>query len=475
MRLEVGVNLAGYFDSALGVGQVARQLRVALESQGVPVAPVGLRSDSALLAGEPARGLVRARDARHPVNVICVNADGLAGARAELGQAFFEGRPTVGVWWWEAGAFPERWLRAFDHIGELWAGSSHVAEALAAVAPVPVVRIPVPVSVPEPVGDGRALLGLPEGFLFLSVFDYNSVPARKNPHGSLRAFAESGVAEAGGRLVLKTLGSDARPDAHRELAEAVAAVPGAQLLDRVLSDREQAALLGACDCYLSLHRSEGFGLAIAEAMLLGKPVIATAYSGPMDFLTPSNSYLVDWQRAPIGPGNEPYPADGWWAEPDITQAAGLMRAVTEDRDQARQRGALAREDIEREHSPAAAGRAMEARLRRIAALPADVNGRAGGLDLESLERRIAGEPPHPAPGASLPWLRRLARSVVLRATRMHAAQQREVGEEVAAALRELDERVRGVAAAQATTQSRLEELGRRTAELERGPDGESQK
>jgi len=197
MQLEVGVNLAGYFDSALGLGQVARRLRAALESQGVPVAPVGLTADNAPRVDEPDRGLVSPGDARHPVNVICVNPDGLAGARDQLGPAFFQGRKTIGVWWWESGPVPERWLRAFDHVDELWAGSAHVAEALAAVAPVPVVRVPLPVTLPESDAD-RGRLGLPDGFLFLASFDYNSVLERKNPLGALRAFAASGAAERGG-------------------------------------------------------------------------------------------------------------------------------------------------------------------------------------------------------------------------------------------------------------------------------------
>jgi glycosyltransferase involved in cell wall biosynthesis len=467
MQLEVGVNLAGYFDSALGLGQVARRLRAALESQGVPVAPVGLTAANAPRVDEPDRGLVSPGDARHPVNVICVNPDGLAGARDELGPAFFQGRKTIGVWWWESGPVPERWLRAFDHVDELWAGSAHVAEALAAVAPVPVVRVPLPVTLPESDAD-RGRLGLPHGFLFLASFDYNSVLERKNPLGAVRAFAASGAAERGASLVLKSIGAADRPDAQEQVAAEAAAVPGVQLFDRVLSDRDQAALLRACDCYLSLHRSEGFGLPLAEAMLLGKPVIATGYSGPLDYLTPANSYLVDWHPVAIGPGNDPYPADGTWAEPDLEQAARLIGELLSDPDEARTRGARAREDIERDHSLEAAGAAMAARLRRLALLPTDHNGRVRPLDLGELELRLAGEPPSPAPDVALRRLRRLVRTAVLRATRMQQTHQRQVGEDIAAALRSLDERVQGVAAAQATVQGQLAALERRLAELERG-------
>jgi hypothetical protein len=268
------------------------------------------------------------------------------------------------------------------------------------------------------------------------------------------------------------MSGEAHPEAHRELGAAVERVPGAQLLDRTLSEADQASLLAACDCYVSLHRSEGFGLPIAEAMLLGKPVIATAYSGPLDFLTPSNSYLVDWQPAAIGPGNEPYPADGTWADPDSSHAARLMSEVLDDPEGARGRGSRARQDVERAHSLEASGRAMADRLRRIASLPTDRNGHVSELDLAPLRERIESEPPSPAPDVSLPGLRGLVRSAVLRATRMQSTHQRQVGEEVAAALRSLDERVRGVATAQAAIQAQLAELERRLGEHEHhgGPE-----
>jgi hypothetical protein len=128
--------------------------------------------------------------------------------------------------------------------------------------------------------------------------------------------------------------------------------------------------------------------------------------------------------------------------------------------------------MEREHSPVACGRAMADRLRRIASLPTDRNGQVAELDLEPLRERIESEPPSPAPDVALPGLRSLVRSAVLRATRMQSTHQRQVGEEVAAALRSLDERVRGVATAQASIQAQLAELERRLSEHERrgGPE-----
>ena len=118
----------------------------------------------------------------------------------------------------------------------------------------------------------------------------------------------------------------------------------------------------AADCYVSLHRAEGFGYTLAEAMWLAKPVIATGYSGTLDYMTAENSYLVDYTLVPIGPGHEPYPADGEWAEPDVEDAARHMRHVFDHPDEAALRGERAACDIRASHAPEVAGRVMAQRL-----------------------------------------------------------------------------------------------------------------
>jgi len=139
-RLPLGVNLAGYLDSMLGVGQVARQVRRALEGAGVAVAPFTIVADSAprIAGGQPER----APEALHPVNLVCVNPDGLEGAHDTLSPDFFAGRYTIGLWWWEVDAFPDAFRRSFDLVDEVWVGSHHVADALAAVSPAARARTP---------------------------------------------------------------------------------------------------------------------------------------------------------------------------------------------------------------------------------------------------------------------------------------------------------------------------------------------
>jgi glycosyltransferase involved in cell wall biosynthesis len=454
----VGVNLAGYLDSALGIGEVARRVRVALSVAGMPVAAHSLTADG--VAQVPGAAAPR-EAARHPVSLVCANADGLEGAHSELGDAWFGGRYVIGYWWWEAGSFPTRWERAFDLLDEVWVGSHQVAGVLAPVAPVPVVRMPVPVTLAPSAGISIGELAQLDGPLFLAVFDHGGVFERKNPLGAVEAFRRAFPSGEPAALVIKSAGADRHPAEHERLLRAVAGDERIALIDRVLSDEEMAALLAACDCYVSLHRAEGFGLPLAEAMMLGKPVVATAYGGPLDYLSERTGYPVDHRLVEIGLGNAPYPADGLWAEPDVDHAAELMRRVVEHPDDAASRGERAREQMQREHSSEAAGETMAARLTRVAGLPAGTDGRPAEASFDELLRRIRSAP---APPARLGPMRALARRAALRLGRPQATHQRQVDEELARALRTLAERVQGLAASNASLLAEVEELRRRLAE-----------
>jgi glycosyltransferase involved in cell wall biosynthesis len=211
----------------------------------------------------------------------------------------------------------------------------------------------------------RSHFGLPQDkVLFLFSFDMSSVMERKNPLGLIRAYARAFGRDPRYALIIKVTRGHTEPSNWQRLQQA-ADEAGAILIDRILARDETTALMNACDGYVSLHRSEGFGYTMAEAMLLGKPVIATGYSGNLDFMTPSNSLLVDYQLQPLTQDFPPYPRGAVWAEPSVEHAAQLMRWVVEHPDQARALGERAREDVLRLLSPAAVGQRMAQRLRAI--------------------------------------------------------------------------------------------------------------
>jgi len=198
-----------------------------------------------------------------------------------------------------------------------------------------------PVSLPADAPGAPPPDGLPDGYRFLFAFDYLSVFERKNPIAVVEAFRRAFVPGSGAALIVKTLNHDYAPDAHQRLRAAAAGHPNVHLIERRLSRAERDGLMNAANCYVSLHRAEGFGYTLAEAMWLGKPVVATGYSGNLDFMTAENSYPVDYRLVPIGPGCDPYPADGVWADPDIAHAARLMREVFDHPEERARRGARA--------------------------------------------------------------------------------------------------------------------------------------
>jgi glycosyltransferase involved in cell wall biosynthesis len=299
----------------------------------------------------------------HPVNLVCINAD-QHFVVMERDEAFFEDRYNIGVWNWELPTFPEEWHDRFDHYDEIWAGSSMIVHALSSVAPIPIVRMP-PVLTNVARGDRRrgrrALKARPAEHLFLFVFDFHSYFERKNPLAVVQAFKRAFGRSDQVRLVLKCVNGSSDDDSMNSLRDASEGLRVDLLVDYVPYQR-LCDLLAACDTYVSLHRSEGIGLTIAEAMALGKPVIATGWSGNVDFMDVSNSFPVSFAMTEIKEDVGPYRAGQVWAEPSIEHAAALMREVVVDRELAASRGAAARRHIESNFSTLRVGQIMAERL-----------------------------------------------------------------------------------------------------------------
>jgi glycosyltransferase involved in cell wall biosynthesis len=374
-----GVNVAGYFESESGVGEAARLVVAALDTAEVPLLPVGGRSVPATRHEDPFTSL-EVSAAHFPVNLVCVNADGLPEFREDAGEPFFDGRHTIGMWWWELSRFPDRWEPSFGLLDEVWVGTEHVASGVEAASTIPVHRVRLPVVRPRVVGAGRESLGLPEGFLFLHTFDFHSVFERKNPLAVIEAFRAAFPESSGAVLAIRAVNGEADPANHRRLIDAASCHQDIVVLEGYLSRTENHEVTASCDCYVSLHRAEGFGLTLAEAMSLGRPVIATGYSGNLDFMTERNSYLVGHEMVPVGPGSSPYPPEAEWAEPDVGHAARLLREVFENQDGARVRGQVGAREIAVTHSLEAAGRSMARRLESLRLHVPSRNGAGHAFD-----------------------------------------------------------------------------------------------
>ncbi len=300
-----GANVAGYFRAELGIGEVARQIVSAFEQSRVPFGTVTY--DRTLSRQEHPFS----QDGDGPLydmNVVCVNADQTLTFRRDMGSSFFGGRYTIGVWFWEIAEFPSFMHYAFSAVDEVWVASDFVREAVSAATSKPVLTVPVPLRMPEPPALQRDHFGLPEEYLFLFSYDLMSVLERKNPLGLLDAFTRAFAPGEGPVLLLKSINGDKKPSDLERVRDAASARPDVIVRDGYLSAEEKDALTAGCDCYVSLHRSEGLGLTMAEAMACGKPVIATAYSGNLNFMTPESSYLVPYSSRPHSAGLRSVPA-----------------------------------------------------------------------------------------------------------------------------------------------------------------------
>jgi glycosyltransferase involved in cell wall biosynthesis len=271
----------------------------------------------------------------------------------------------IAYWAWELEKVPDEWVKAADLVDEIWAPTRFVAEAMRTRMPKPVYHMLPGVEVGPVKPVARASLGIPEDHLvFLFMFDLHSQLHRKNPEGALCAFQKAFRQGDRATLLIKTSGGDIHSRDLAALRETIKG-PNVVLLDRLMSRAEAYGLIQMSDCFVSLHRSEGFGLGLAEAMLLGKPVIATGYSGNLDFMNRDNSLLVDYEMAEITEDRPIYTRGNFWAEPSVAHAADLMREVYDHADEARDRARRVQPQIQQLLSLESAGRRMRSRLEQI--------------------------------------------------------------------------------------------------------------
>jgi glycosyltransferase involved in cell wall biosynthesis len=302
-----------------------------------------------------------------PVNIVHVDPPGMRDLDHHHGEAFRRGKYTIGYWAWELPEFPDAWIHFADYCQEVWAPSRFAAEAIAEKIPVPVLAMPHAISFPRPEGNFRRKFGLPEGkFLFLFLYDLNSYSERKNPAAVLEAFRRSGLAGHGASLVIKVHNVPGNPLDFERLRAAAAEIPDTTLITQTLARHEIYELESACDCFVSLHRSEGFGLAVAESMYLGKPVISTNWSATAEFVDETNGCPVHCDLITLDRNHGPYAKGQTWAAPDLDHAAEWMRRLYREPALAKTLGAAARATIETRFSPAAIGARYRRRLEAIA-------------------------------------------------------------------------------------------------------------
>lgn len=336
-----GVNLIGFAFGELGIGEDVRMAVEACEMAGIPFTVVNIQPGGSLrqadlaLAEHVEKTMAYADVAPYAFNLFCLTAFDTSRVYLERGRDMFDGRYNIGWWPWELPVWPKDWNFVFDLVDEVWAATNYTfrtySKAVSASnsnARVTLMSMPASVARIKPMT--REALNLPtEKFLFLYVFDFNSYLARKNPFAAVKAFRKAfNTTDNTVGLVLKTMNSDPRNPQWLNFRRECAKDSRITVIDKTMERGEVLGLIKSCDAYISLHRAEGLGRTIAEAMLFGKPVISTDFSGSVDFVNSDSGFPVRWKRKPVKHGEYAFirPIDyAWWADVSIADAAHALR------------------------------------------------------------------------------------------------------------------------------------------------------
>lgn len=325
-----GCNVFGFADGVLGIGEDARAVAIALGHAGIPrcICNLTLPDRHATSASSSMEALYSERPL-FPVNIFAMTAFETARLAAQRGASLREGRYNIGYWPWELTSLPPEWRFVFDLVDEIWAPSRFLVEVYGNLTSKPVVLMPPLVATPPAETMDLAPFGLePGNVVFLTMFDFNSFVARKNPQAAIAAFKAAFPDRDGPeRMIVKSLNAHAHAPRLEELQREIGDDDRFVLLDGAFSRAEIGGLIAAVDCFVSLHRAEGFGRVIAEAMLLKTPVVATNWSGSVDFLNAKTGFPVDGTLRPVVAEEYVFWEGSDWAEPSLASAAAALRRV----------------------------------------------------------------------------------------------------------------------------------------------------
>ncbi len=379
-RPESGLNVVGLLSAQLGIGEQGRLALRAIKGSAIPYSVIDHddtvhRREPAVISGEPAHGF------RYDIDVLLLNADQIRSTVAGLNRQGKAARPTVGLWAWESPVFPQRFHHAYQFVSEVWVATSYIKETLmpsasAAGVPVHVLPLQFPYVNPRGTFSDPALLstlGLhPARPYFAFMFDYFSVAERKQPWLAVEAFRRAFPHQTlgGPQMVVKSLNHEFFPLDRERLLRSVGGRSDVLIVEQYLLPEHRTALIAGAAGYVSLHRAEGLGLTMAEAMGAGTPVVATGWSGNMEFMTHDNSWLVDAELVDIPQTIPHYGGAGQWAHPSVDQAAAHLRAIVEDPAAARTRAERAVADLNARNSSGADAVFVVDRVRALRSLSA---------------------------------------------------------------------------------------------------------
>lgn len=361
---EDGINLIGNIKADTGLGQSCRLVAAELEECRVPYSiyqynQLGLMSNTNVQFDSKI-----SKELLYNINVIHINPHELGLAFQQLGQSVWDERYNIGFWLWELEEFPDEWTPCFQCLDEIWTPSEFISNAVRKKTDLPVVTVPYHVEVSISKRYNRSDFHLPEElFLFLMMYDRTSMTERKNPEAVINAYKRAfrDCNQAG--LVIKV--NNCNEEELEVIKKEMEAYPHVYYITEILDRNQVNSLIQCVDVVVSLHRAEGFGLVLAEAMLLGTPTIATNWSSNTEFMTKETSCLVDYKIVELTEDMGLFRKGNYWAEPDVEQAAMYMRKLYEKSDYHHKMAVNAKCYIEKRLGLEQAVKAINARINRI--------------------------------------------------------------------------------------------------------------
>lgn len=331
-RFPDGVNLIGAVKAETGLGQSCRILAYILKNSKISWTLYNYAQIGNMRQTDSSMDEFITNDCRYNINLIHINPRELGIAYAQLPDTIWKNRYNIGFWLWELEEFPDEWVDAFTLLDEVWTPSEFISKAVRKKTDKPVYTVPYCIEVCTDEKWTRKEFLLPEDkFLFLIMYDANSISERKNPKAAIRAYKEAfHKNETGVGLVIKA--SSLTKEEKSKLENELRGISNFYFITETMEKSKVNSLIQCVDCVVSLHRAEGFGLVLAEAMYLGIPAIATNWSSNTEFMNAETACMVDYKLVKLDKDYGLFKKGQRWADADVHQAAEYMKRLYTDRD-----------------------------------------------------------------------------------------------------------------------------------------------
>ena len=329
-KYEKGVNLIGGIKTQTGLGQSCRLIATLLENISIPYTICEYCADNQVGRNDQQFAGKITNEKRYGINLLHLNPYELRMAYIDMGNELLDDRYNIGFWLYELEKLPSGWTEAIDLVQEIWTPSEYTSNLFRKLTDKPVYTMPYSVSAPIDEKMNRHYFGLPDDkFLCLVMYDTNSTAARKNPQGAIRAYKKAfPIEQEGVGLVIKVnhLKSEDEEIINKELI----GYHNIYFISKTLDKIEVNSLIRDVDVFVSLHRAEGFGLVMAEAMLNGTACVATNYSSNTEFMDRDCACMVDYELVDLTGNTGQYPKGSKWAEASVEDAAKYILKLYED-------------------------------------------------------------------------------------------------------------------------------------------------